>query len=144
MCFIPSVFFCSVPFVPSSCMYACLHMLRYVFDDFRGHSISSFHTPPPWGIEIFSLGILTLALPSFGVSLFRHRRRGAAFCCRRVQFLCSGSSAAKGLRAQLCASRIRIETEAHMCSCICVLSLASRIPPPDWSNSILVQSGTRG
>ena len=42
MCFIPSVFSCSVPFVPSSCMYACLQTLRYVFDDFRGHFISSF------------------------------------------------------------------------------------------------------
>ena len=59
------VSFC-VPYVPSSCMYACLQMLRCLLT-IPWTFISSFHTPPPWGFEIYSLGILTLALPSFGV-----------------------------------------------------------------------------
>ena len=43
---------------------------RYLFDESRGQFISSFHTPPPWGIEIFFLGHFNSRFASIGVSFF--------------------------------------------------------------------------
>ena len=71
------------------------------------------------------LGILSLALHRLAFPFSSSFAASRQFCCTRVCILCSGPSAAKGLRAQLCASQIRNESEKYTLFHSCVGSSSS-------------------